>query len=61
MTYKRFSYLVSGLDWETQHRIDAEIARISVEDRDLEYVDWEALLNQHLAAEYYFYTQNRKG
>ena len=60
MTYKRFSYLVSGLDWETQHWIEIEIARIRVWDYDLEYVDWEALLNQHLAAEYYFYTRNRK-
>ena len=60
MTYERFSYLISGLDWETQHRIDTEIARIRVGDYDLEHVDWELFLNQFLAAEYYFYTRNRK-
>ena len=41
MTEQRFSYLIAGLDIETQNEIDDEIARIRVYDYDLKYIDWQ--------------------
>ena len=47
MTYERFSYLVGGLDYETQYRIDTEIARLTAYDHDAD-LDWELLFNREI-------------
>ena len=52
MTERRFSYLVSGFDYETQGRIDVEIARARVYDYDLEYIDWQHQFDMIIADVY---------
>ena len=52
MTERRFSYLVSGFDYETQGRIDDEIARARVYDYDLEYIDWKHQFDRIIADVY---------